>query len=166
VVDEGRRPTILDRDLWDRVQQRLEDHFAAKTPRRDADSAIEPSLLTGIVFDAHSESMTPTPAMKKGTRHRYDISRRLLTGAAADNSHGQRVPASNLEALMIGRLRALLRSRRNPECAGPPEANRQRDEVHRRWRCECGSTGYDHDPAPGAGSENRQANIRAVLSAP
>ena len=69
---------------------------------------MEPSLLAGIVFDASSEPMTPTHAVKKGTRYRYYISRRLITGPASDNSRGQRVPASNLEALVIGRLRALL----------------------------------------------------------
>ncbi len=51
--------------------------------------------------------MTPTHAVKKGTRYRYYISRRFITGPATDSSHGQRVPASNLEALVIGRLRAL-----------------------------------------------------------
>ena len=69
---------------------------------------MEPSLLAGIVFDASSEPMTPTHAVKKGTRYRYYISRRLITGPASDNSRGQRVPASNLEALVIDRLRAPL----------------------------------------------------------
>jgi hypothetical protein len=64
-------------------------------------------LLTGIVFDAGSESTTPTHAVKKGTRYRYYISRRPITSPAADSSYGQRVPASNLEALVIERLRAL-----------------------------------------------------------
>jgi hypothetical protein len=52
--------------------------------------------------------MTPTHAVKKGTRYRYYIFRRLITGSASDSSRGQRVPASNLEALVIGRLRALM----------------------------------------------------------
>jgi len=65
-------------------------------------------LLAGIVFDASSDPMTPTHAVKKGTRYRYYISRRLITGPASDSFRGQRVPASNLEGLVIGRLRALL----------------------------------------------------------
>jgi hypothetical protein len=60
------------------------------------------------VFDASSEPMRPTHAVKKGTRYRYYIFRRLITGSASDSSRGQRVPASNLEALVIGRLRALM----------------------------------------------------------
>ena len=101
----GEHAAIVDEDLWRRVQSRLEEN---RMERREGDKALEPSLLAGIVFDASSEPMTPTHAVKKRTRYRYYISRRLITGPASDNSRGQRVPASNLEALVIGRLRALL----------------------------------------------------------
>ena len=97
----GEHAAIVDEDLWRRVQSRLEEN---RMERREGDKALEPSLLAGIVFDASSEPMTPTHAAKKGTRYRYYIS----TGPASDNSRGQRVPAPNLEALIIGRLRALL----------------------------------------------------------
>jgi len=100
----GEHAAIVDEELWQKVQSRLDEN---RLERREGDKAIEPSLLTGIVFDASSESMTPTHAVKKGTRYRYYISRRLITDPAADSSHGQRVPASSLEALVIGRLRAL-----------------------------------------------------------
>jgi site-specific DNA recombinase len=100
----GEHAAIVDEELWQRVQNRLEDNRAE---RRDGDKALEPSLLTGIVFDTSSEPMTPTHAVKKGTRYRYYISRRLIIGPASNSSRGQRVPASNLEALVIGRLRAL-----------------------------------------------------------
>ena len=101
----GEHAAIVDEDLWRRVQRRLEEN---RMERREGDKALEPSLLAGIVFDASSEPMTPTHAVKKGTRYRYYISHRLITGPASDSSRGQRVPASNLEALVIGRLRALL----------------------------------------------------------
>jgi site-specific DNA recombinase len=101
----GEHAAIVDEDLWRRVQGHLEEN---RMERREGDKALEPSLLTGIVFDAGSEPMTPTHAVKKGTRYRYYISRRLITGSATDSFRGQRVPASNLESLVIGRLRALL----------------------------------------------------------
>ena len=100
----GEHAAIVDEELWRRVQSHLEEN---RLERREGDKALEPSLLTGIVFDASSEPMTPTHAVKKGTRYRYYISRRLITGPATASSRGQRVPASNLEALVIGRLRAL-----------------------------------------------------------
>ncbi len=98
------RPALQRLLLWRRVQGHLEEN---RLERREGDKALEPSPLTGILFDASSEPMTPTHAVKKGTRYRYYVSRRLITGPATDSSRGQRVPASNLEALVIGRLRAL-----------------------------------------------------------
>ena len=52
--------------------------------------------------------MTPTHAVKKGTRYRYYVSRRLITDRASEASRGQRIPAATLEALVIDRLRAFL----------------------------------------------------------
>ncbi len=101
----GEHAAIVDEELWRRVQSHLEEN---RTERREGDKALEPRLLAGIVFDASSEPMTPTHSVKKGTRYRYYISRRLVAGPKSDSSRGQRVPASNLEALVIGRLRALL----------------------------------------------------------
>jgi site-specific DNA recombinase len=101
----GEHAAIVDEELWGRVQSHLEVN---RIERREGDKALEPSLLAGIVFDASSEPMTPTHAVKKGTRYRYYITRRLITGPAAHCSQGQRVPASNLEALVISRLCALL----------------------------------------------------------
>ena len=100
----GEHAAIVDEDLWRSVQGHLEEN---RLERREGDKALEPSLLTGIVFDASSEPMTPTHAVKKGTRYRYYVSRRLITGPATDRSRGQRIPASNLDALVVGRLRAL-----------------------------------------------------------
>jgi site-specific DNA recombinase len=101
----GEHAAIVDEELWRRVQSHLEEN---RMERREGDKAIKPSLLAGIVFDAGSEPMTPTHAVKKGTRYRYYISRRLITGPASDSSRGQRVPASDLETLVVARLRALL----------------------------------------------------------
>ena len=55
--------------------------------------------------------MTPTHAIKKGVRYRYYVSRRLITGTRGkeknDPASGQRVPAANLERLVVQRLRSL-----------------------------------------------------------
>jgi site-specific DNA recombinase len=47
-------------------------------------------------------------AVKKGTRYRYYVSRSLIVGAAKDHSRGCRIPAGNLESLVVNRLRAFL----------------------------------------------------------
>ena len=61
-----------------------------------------------MAFDESGERLTPTHAVKKGTRYRYYVSKSLITGTAKDHSQGRRIPASNLESLVIGRLRAFL----------------------------------------------------------
>jgi DNA invertase Pin-like site-specific DNA recombinase len=45
-------------------------------------------------------------ALKAATRYRYYVSRSLITGAVKDHSKGRRIPAGNLESLVINRLRA------------------------------------------------------------
>jgi hypothetical protein len=53
-----------------------------------------PSLLTGLVFDDKGKRLTPTYAVKKGTRYRYYISTATLTGKGPG---GIRIPAGNLD---------------------------------------------------------------------
>ena len=101
----GEHAAIVDEDLWRRVQSHLEEN---RMERREGEKVLEPSLLAGIVFDACSESMTLTHAVKERTQYRYYISRHLIIGRALDSSQRQRVPAANPGALVIGRLRALL----------------------------------------------------------
>ncbi len=104
----GEHPAIIDEALWSEVQQIL----AANRVDRDTGSgANEPSLLAGLVFDAQGERLTPTHAVKKGTRYRYYVSRSLISGAAGEDKgreKGQRIPAISLEAIVKGRLREFL----------------------------------------------------------
>ena len=79
-----------------------------RVDRATGADAKYPSLLAGLAFDDSGERLTPTHAVKKGTRYRYYVSRSLITGTAKDHSQGRRIPAGNLEGLVIGRLRAFL----------------------------------------------------------
>ena len=58
------------------------------------------------MFDESGERLTPTHTVRKGTRYRYYVSKSLVRGAAQDSSQGWRIPAGNLESLVVGRLRA------------------------------------------------------------
>ncbi len=102
-VYPGEHPRIVEEDLWAAVQRHLE---ANRVDRRKTDERSAPSLLTGVLFDADGEPMTPTYAVKKGTRYRYYVSRHLITGARVDKSRGQRIPAANLEGLVVKQLRS------------------------------------------------------------
>jgi hypothetical protein len=70
--------------------------------------AKQPSLLAGLIFDESGERLTPSHAVKKGTRYRYYVSRSLIVGTAKDKSTGRRIPAANLETLVITKLRSFL----------------------------------------------------------
>ena len=54
--------------------------------------------------------MTPTHAVKRGKRYRYYVSNALITGTRSGLSTGRRVPAGDIEGLVLDRLRALFAS--------------------------------------------------------
>ncbi len=101
----GEHPAIVDKALWDEVQAILAEN---RVNRATGSDAKHPSLLVGIVFDENGERLTPTHAVKKGTRYRYYVSTSLITGKAKGHSTGRRIPAGNLEDLVIGRVRTFL----------------------------------------------------------
>ena len=98
----GEHPAIVDKPLWDDVQAVL---AANRVERATGVRAGHPSLLTGMVFDEAGKRLTPTYAVKKGTRYRYYVSTSLVTGGK-NRSSGRRIPAGNLEGLVINRLRS------------------------------------------------------------
>src|SRR5215472_6730265 len=101
----GEHPPIIDQVLWDTVQAQL----AGNTAQRNSATRIrQPSLLTGMLFDADGNQMTPTHAVKKGTRYRYYVSRPLITKDQNDGSAGLRLPAKAIEQVVTGRVRQWL----------------------------------------------------------
>jgi site-specific DNA recombinase len=101
----GEHPEIIEQPLWDQVQAVLAKN---RIERATGARAQHPSLLAGLVFDKSGERLTPTYAVKKGTRYRYYVSTALLTGTGRNRSSGRRIPAGNLEGLVINKLRAFL----------------------------------------------------------
>jgi site-specific DNA recombinase len=85
----GDHAPIVDEPLWNDVQQIL---CANRVGRETGANATEPSLLAGLVFDAAGERLTPTHAVKKGTRYRYYISEKLITASAKDTTKGNASP--------------------------------------------------------------------------
>ena len=99
----GEHPAIVDRVLWDQVQAILAENQVDRATGADAK---QPSLLAGLAFDKSGERLTPSHAVKKGTRYRYYVSRSLIVGTAKDKSTGRRIPAANLETIVITKLRS------------------------------------------------------------
>src|SRR5437868_4644676 len=101
----GEHAPIVDQPLWDAAQSRLADNSAE---RSSGTRTREPSLLAGRLFDPDGNPMTPTHAVKKGTRYRYYVSRPLITKDHGERSAGLRIPAAEIEQLVTSRMRQWL----------------------------------------------------------
>ena len=75
-VFPGEQPAILDRDLFDAVQAKLNDQRNNHTAAR----AKSESPLIGRIYDDRGNRMSPSHARKQGIRYRYYVSSPLLQG--------------------------------------------------------------------------------------
>ena len=92
----GEHKPIIDQPLWDAVQTQL----AGNAGQREGGKTRQPSLLAGMLFDRDGNRMTPSHAIKKGTRYRYYVSCSLITKDRTENSAGLRIPAAEIEQLV------------------------------------------------------------------
>ena len=101
----GEQPPILDRDLFDAVQAKLDaslvNHKAAKSKSA--------ALLLGRIFDDRGNRMTPSHARKRGVKYRYYVSSKLVQALPEQAGSVGRVPADEIEALVAKSVRAHLR---------------------------------------------------------
>jgi site-specific DNA recombinase len=97
----GEHTAIVEQPLWDAVQMALAENRVA---RANGANTKQPSLLSGIIFDEAGERLTPTWSVKKGTRYRYYVSTSLVTGIGPTRSSRRRIPAGNMERVVIDRL--------------------------------------------------------------
>jgi len=103
----GQHAAIIAPGLWQAVQDRL---AAGRRERSMAVGAEAPSLLSGLIFDSDGARLSPTHAVKKDKRYRYYVSTALITRSRSEHPKGRRIPAGDLEALVLDRLRALFAS--------------------------------------------------------
>ena len=75
----------------------------ARTPGSSAKAS--PSILTGRIFDDRGNRMTPTHANKRGARYRYYVSHVILEKRSDEAGSVTRVPAHDIEVLVIKALR-------------------------------------------------------------
>src|SRR5467141_1475356 len=61
----GEHEPIIDQPLWDAVQAQLAGNAAE---HNEGGKTLQPSLLAGMLFDGDGNRMTPSHAVKKGTR--------------------------------------------------------------------------------------------------
>jgi site-specific DNA recombinase len=97
----GEHDSIVDAELFDSVQAQLERNRVA---RQSGVNTSDPSLLAGLLWDGEGRRMTPSHASKSTKRYRYYVSQ---PGGSAP---AWRVPAGDLEQLVLARIGALLRN--------------------------------------------------------
>ena len=110
-VFPGEQPALLDRDLFDAVQAKLNgqrnNHKAAR--------AKSESPLIGRIYDDRGNRMSPSHARKQGIRYRYYVSSPLLQGQAGHAGSVRRVPAAEVEALVGQAVREHLKDSVSPD---------------------------------------------------
>jgi DNA invertase Pin-like site-specific DNA recombinase len=99
----GEHEAIVDEELWNAVQTRLNE----KCNNKRAVRAKSPSLLAGLVRDEHGRKLVPSHSTKGSKRYRY-----YITATKADvavDRPALRIPAHDLEKAVTERLLGLLR---------------------------------------------------------
>jgi site-specific DNA recombinase len=106
VAHDGEHSAIIDPSLWDRIQAQI---AANRHEHRARSNAAHSSLLAGIIQDAHGRKMTPSHAVKKGKRYRYYVTH--SAGLTTQGPPAARLPAFDVERIVIEHIRALLNDR-------------------------------------------------------
>jgi hypothetical protein len=96
--------------LWKAVQDRLRSNCVS---RRHQTTAKEPSLLADLLFTDTGGRFTPSHAVKNGRRYRYYVERLLLAEGRAARPNAKRIPAHEIERVILDQLRKILTT---PDC--------------------------------------------------
>jgi site-specific DNA recombinase len=97
----GEQPAILDRDLFDAVQAKLNEQRNNQSVASDKSKA----LLIGRIYDDRGNRMSPSHVRKRGIKYRYYLSSPLLHGRPEHAGTVRRVPAAEVEALVGSAVR-------------------------------------------------------------
>ena len=97
----GEQAAIIDRKLFDAVQAKLDGQLRSYKQSRTSSEAI----LAGRLFDDRGQRMTPTHTRKGATKYRYYVSWALVQGQSEQAGRISRVPASEIEELVMKSVR-------------------------------------------------------------
>jgi site-specific DNA recombinase len=98
----GEHTSIIDRPTFDAVQALLVQNARERQVRLNE----SPAILMGRIFDDRGNRMTPSHSNKDGARYRYYVSHVLLQRRDKDAGRVVRVPAIQLEKLVVEAIRA------------------------------------------------------------
>ncbi len=104
----GQHEAILPRELWERVQQRLNENAARG---RGTSTRSIASPLAGKLFEADGQPLYVQGATKARRRYRYYVSKCLVNGSASDDGKGWRLAAPEIERAVTIAARHMLSDR-------------------------------------------------------
>jgi len=105
-IHAGGHPAIIERELFEAVQARLAENAVG----RRAKLKSSPALLTGRIFDDRGNRMSPSHTNKGGVRYRYYVSHPILQQRQGEAGSVGRVPAAEIERLVVEGVRSHLAS--------------------------------------------------------
>ena len=114
----GEHASIVDRPTFEGVQAKLAENAGAR--RISVENS--PAILMGRIFDDRGNRMTPSHSNKDGVRYRYYVSHVLLQRREKDAGRVTRVPAVQLEKLVVEAIRAKAQPDTEPKGAVFPIA--------------------------------------------
>lgn len=99
---DGQHEPIIQQDIWDEVQEKLSSQAAAQ---RGHKKATDQNLLKGLLFDCEGTPYSPDFTNKGGKRYRYYISQNLIQYRDHPKGTMARIPAHEIEQVVIDTLR-------------------------------------------------------------
>jgi site-specific DNA recombinase len=102
---KGEQPAIVDRGIFDAVQAKLDE----QTNNHNTARIKSEASLAGRIYDDRGNRMSPSYTHRRGLKYRYYLSSALLQGSAESAGSIPRVPAAEIEAMVVRAVRAHLR---------------------------------------------------------
>lgn len=119
-VYDGHHPAIIDMQTWEATQAQLLNNRQGEMKRRSTPSS---SVLTGLVFDGDGHRLMPSHTQKKSKQYRYYVSELLITENRQAAPSGIRLPALELENLVVDQLKLWLQDESGILDAVSPDAH-------------------------------------------
>jgi DNA invertase Pin-like site-specific DNA recombinase len=121
----GEQPAIVERDLFDAVQAKLN----AQVYNHKVSQTKSEAILLGRIYDERGHRMTPSHVRKRDIKYRYYISSALLQGRAKQAGTVSRISADEIEAIVAKSVRGQLKLSSEIEDAALVHAHVVRVEV-------------------------------------
>jgi len=128
VLHSAKHPPVIEKRLFNAVQQALKVKRRRTAGKPSSDG---PAALTGRIFDALGDAMSPTKSRgRQGTYYRYYVSTSLQKAQPPSGTSNEAQPLRRIAAEALEQKVVELITRLLPKHRGEPLALPQRVEVH------------------------------------